>query len=204
MVRPGSIRVRSFREALPVVVFMAAFVGAVAWASVQLGIEEVFGVSVRWRWSLVDSGHVERIALTPKIADVYTPAAFLVPGEELEADIDFRLDSGVARVGVFDHGWFSFGWPGFDEFEMLHRDLGIRAPYRNTVRVAAGRPGLYAVEGRIERATGKFEIDWRVVNARPMGRVLRTVRFLVFSLPGLILLLVVPTVIGALWFGRRG
>lgn len=203
MSRPGSIRVRSFKQALPILVFMAAFVGALAWASVQLGIEEIFGVSVRWSWSLVDSGRVERVAITPRIADVDAPAIFLLPGEQLEADFDFRIESGVARVFVFDEGWFEFGWPGFDEFVILHHDSNIRTPYRNTVRVTASRPGLYSVEGRIERSTGRFTIDWRVLNARPVGRVVRVARFLVFSLPGLILLLVIPLAIGMLLFGRR-
>jgi len=57
-------------------------------------------------------------------------------------------------------------------------------------------------QGRIRSATGTFVLAWRVVNPRSGGRVVRALRFLVYSLPGLIILLVVPLVIGALIFGR--
>lgn len=202
MSRPGSIRVRSLKEAIPFLLIMAAFVGGVAWAAVQLDIEEIFGVTVGWSWSLVDSGQVEVVALTPKMADVDAPPAFLLPGEQLEAAIDFRLERGHARVWVFDEGWFEFGWPGFDEFVPLHREGDIRAPQQKTVRVTASRPGLYTVEGRIEEATGTFRLEWRVVNPRPGGRVVRFLRFLFLSLPGFLLLVLLPIVIGALLFGR--
>jgi len=178
------------------------FVGGLVWASFQLGIEDTLGVSFRWNWSVIDRGRVELVALTPKIADVDAAPAFLLRGEVLEADIDFRLESGNARVAVYDEGWFEFGWPGFDEHVVLHRDLNLRAPHRRTVRVTARRPGLYTVEGRIRSATGTFVLAWRVVNPRSGGRVVRALRFLVYSLPGLIILLVVPLVIGALIFGR--
>lgn len=203
MSRPGTIRVRSLKEAVPFLLVMAAFVGGVAWAAVQLDIEEVFGVTVGWSWSLVDSGQVEVVAITPKMTDVDAPPAFLLPGEQFEATIDFQLERGHARVWVFDEGWFEFGWPGFDEFVPLHREGDIRAPVQKTVRVTASRPGLYTVEGRIQEATGTFRLGWRVVNPRTGGRVVRFLRFLVFSLPGLLLLVLVPIVIGALLFSRR-
>lgn len=203
MSRPGSIRVRSLKQAVPFLLVMAAFVGGLAWAAIQLDIEEVFGVTLGWSWSLVDSGQVEVVALTPKMTDVDAPPAFLLPGEQFEATIDFQLERGHARVWVFDEGWFEFGWPGFDEFVPLHREGDIRAPRQKTVRVTAGRPGLYTVEGRIEEATGTFRLKWRVVNPRTGGRVVRFLRFLVFSLPGLFFLVLVPIVIGALLFGRR-
>ncbi|MFW6085158.1 MAG: hypothetical protein ACODAA_08090 [Gemmatimonadota bacterium] len=203
MSRPGSIPVRSFKQAVPILVAMAVFVGGAAWAAFLLDMEEVFGITVGWSWSLVDSGQVEVVALTPKITDVDAPPAFLLPGEQLEATIDFRIERGIARVIVADEGWFEFGWPGFDEFVWLHHEANIRAPRQHTVRITAGRPGLYTVEGRIEEATGTFRLDWRVVNPRDGGRAVRLLRFLFLSLPGLLLLVLLPLVIGALLFGRR-
>ena len=200
--RPGTIQVGSFKEALPFLAIMAAFVGGVIWAAVQLDIEEIFGVTLGWSWSLVDSGQVEVVAFTPKMTDVDAPPAFLLPGEQLEATIDYRIERGSARVSVSDEGWFEFGWPGFDEFVWLHHETNIRAPRQDTVRVTATRPGLYTVEGRIKEATGTFRLDWRVVNPRNGGRAVRFLRFLFLSLPGFVFLILVSILLGTLLFGR--
>lgn len=192
------VRTTRGEGALAGLVFAALFTAFLVVFAFQLDIEEIFGLSFDWGWTLLDSGHTERVALTSKIADVDTRSIFMVPGEELEVDIDFRPESGRAYVNILGYGWVK----PFGELDFLYREPVIRSPFRRTVRVPARRAGVYTVDGRILEATGTFSYDWRVRNTRPTGRLVRGARLVLFSFPGLLVLLFV-IVLGVTWVGSR-
>lgn len=188
--------VRSFRDLFPQLWIALLFGGGLVVVAFQLGIQDMYGIRIGWDWALVNSGRLETRALTPKIVDIDTHHIFLVEGEELEVDVDWRLERGTGGVAILHTGW---PWQ-LAFVETLTRTGRFSTPHRETMRVTAPASGFYSVDGRIQSATGTFVYEWRVRNPRPAGRVGRGVRVLFFSLGGILLLVGVT---GALVFTFR-
>ena len=140
-------------------------------------------------WRLVDSGHVERHGLTRKTSKfrIYErPRVILVPGETLEVDYAFEGERGGASVTVFSHGWIRV----LTDRERIAESRRFGAADPGTLRAEAGRAGFHELGIYLREAVGTVSVDWRVVNPRLSGRLLRGAQFAGFAVVVLLLVLV--------------
>lgn len=154
------------------------------------GTESLLAPGFDLSWRSIDSGHVERHGLTRKTSRlrIYErPRVLLVPGEVLEVDYVFEGDRGGASVEVMHHGWIR----GLTARETVASSGRFGASAPGSLRAEARRSGFHELGIYLREAVGTVSVDWRVVNPRPSGRLLRAVQFGGFALGLLVILLVV-------------
>ena len=153
------------------------------------GTESLLGVGFDVSWRLVDSGHVERHGLTRKTSKfrIYErPRVILMPGETLEVAYAFEGERGGASVTVFSHGWIRV----LTDRERIAESGPFRAADPGSLRAEARTAGFHELGIYLREAVGTVSVDWRVVNPRLSGRLLRGAQFAGFAIFGLVLLLV--------------
>lgn len=180
-----------------VFIVVGGLIAAITFAG---GAGSLYGIGFDWSWRLVDSGHIERHGLTTKTSRFRIPErprVIMMPGEVLEIDYAFEAESGTASVSVSSYGWVLFTGP----IDRLASASPLTPPANGTLRAAATRTGFHEIRVYLNHAAGTIEADWRVLNARPVGRLMRGARFTLFALGGLVVALVVVAIV--LRAGRR-
>ena len=153
------------------------------------GTESLLAPGFDLSWRLVDSGHVERHGLTRKTSKfrIYErPRVILLPGETLEVDYAFEGDRGGAAVSVMHHGWIRV----LTDRETVASSGRFTSGAPGRLRAEAVESGVYELGVYLREAVGTVSVDWRVVNPRPAGRLLRALQFGGFVLFALVLVLV--------------
>jgi hypothetical protein len=115
----------------------------------------------------------------------------MVPGEVLEIDYAFEGESGTASVSVVGYGWVRF----IGSYDYPASASKLIAPTSGTIRAPASRSGFHEIRAYLRESVGTIEADWRVVNARPAGRLMRGAQFTLLALVGLVLALVVVALV---------
>ena len=154
------------------------------------GTESLLAPGFDLRWRSVDSGHVERHGLTRKTSTFRIferPRVIMLPGETLEVDYAFEGERGGASVAVMSHGWIRV----LTDRETIASSgrFGVGNP--GTLRAEARRSGYHELGVYLREAVGTVSVDWRVVNPRLSGQLLRAVQFGGFAVGVLVILLVV-------------
>lgn len=154
------------------------------------GTESLLAPGFDLSWRAVDSGHVERHGLTRKTSKfrLYErPAVLMLPGETLEVEYAFEGDRGGASVEVMSHGWIR----ALTDRETIASSGRFTAANPGTLRAEARRSGYHELGVYLREAVGTVSVDWRVVNPKPAGRLLRAAQFGGFVVVVLLILLVV-------------
>lgn len=163
--------------------------GAIAVLFFAAGGGSLYGLGFDLRWRMVDRGHVERHGLTTKSSwfRLYEePRIVLLPGETIEVDYAFEGESGGATLSVSYRGWVR----ALTTRETLASTRPFDSPAVRTLRATAARSGFHEIRVHLREAVGVARADWRVVNARPLGRILRLGQLVWFLIPAALMLLV--------------
>jgi len=153
------------------------------------GTESLLAPGFDLSWRLVDSGHVERHGLTRKTSKfrIYErPRVILLPGETLEVDYAFEGERGGASVSVMSHGWIRV----LTDRETVASSGRFGPADPGTLHAEARRSGFHELGIYLREAVGTVSVDWRVVNPRSAGRLLRGLQFGWFAFVALLLALV--------------
>lgn len=154
------------------------------------GTESLLAPGFDLRWRVVDSGHVERHGLTRKTSTfrIYErPAVIMLPGETIEVDYAFEGERGDASVEVMSHGWIR----ALTHRETIASSGRFGAAEPGTLRAEARRSGYHELGVYLREAVGTVSADWRIVNPKPAGQLLRAAQFGGFAFGVLVILLVV-------------
>lgn len=174
-----------------VFILVGGLIAAITFAG---GAGSLYGIGFDWSWRLVDSGHIERHGLTTKTSRFRIPErprVIMLPGEVLEIDYTFEAERGTASVSVGSYGWVLF----LGSIDRLASASPITPPANGTLRATANRTGFHEIRVYLSHAVGTIEADWRIVNARPAGRLMRGARLTLFALGGLLIALVVVALV---------
>ncbi|MGH7573083.1 MAG: hypothetical protein ACREMK_14770 [Gemmatimonadota bacterium] len=147
-------------------VFTCAWLVALA---TLLGVPEIYGISFGWNWRFMDNGQHVVHALTPKITSRGS-RVFLVEGEELVVDYDYRPERGRAVLSVYSYGWIPFRE---ETPERLHTLPDIGTETNGELRVDARETRFYVISSDLDKAEGEFAVDWQVEDGALTGRLAR-------------------------------